>query len=376
MDFDLDPGRVHLNHGAFGAVPRRVREGVVRRAAEVERNPHRYHRAVVADRVRHARGRAARFLHHGADDIALVRNVSEGVATVVASLDLRPGDEIVVTDHNHRGVRVGLEAAARRKRARVVEVPVPLDAGEDRIVAGFAEAVGPRTRLVMVDQITSATAVLNPVAGVAAVVRAVNPEVLVLVDAAHVPGQVDVDPATLGVDFWTGNLYKWAFTPRGAGVLWVAERHRADLRPLVASWGGDEPFPVPWDHPGNQDFGPWLAIPDALDFFEAVGGWERVRRSADLVTAGAAHVAETLGTTYQQVPPRPAPTMRLVPLPDGVVTSAEDAAGLYERLSTEHGVEAGPVCFGGRGYVRVSGQVYNRADDYQRLADALTAIVR
>lgn len=136
---------------------------------------------------------------------------------------------------------------------------MPLDADEQHIVAAFAEAVGARTRLVMVDQITSVTAVLNPVAAVAAAVRQVNPEVCVLVDAAHVPGQVDVAPSGLGVDFWAGNLYKWGFTPRGAGLLWAAEPQRARLQPLVASWGADEPFPVPWEHPGNQDFGTSVA---------------------------------------------------------------------------------------------------------------------
>lgn len=128
--------------------------------------------------------------------------------------------------------------------------------------------------------------------------------------------------------------------------------------------------------PGLRDFGCWLAIPDALDFFEAIGGWERVTASADLVGAGRAYVTGALGTSEAQLPPAPAPTMRPVPLPDGMVPSAEEAAALYARLSVEHRVEAGPACFGGAGFVRVSGQVYNRAEDYERLAGALTAIVR
>lgn len=255
----FDPDRVHLNHGAYGAVPRVVREGVVRRAAEVERNPHRYHRVELTGRIREARARAASFLHLGGDGIVLVRNVSEATATVLGGLDLRAGDEVVVPDQNHRGVRFAVDAVARRGGARVVEVAVPLDADEQHLVAAFAEAVGARTRLVMVDQITSVTAVLNPVAAVAAAVRQVDPEVCVLVDAAHVPGQVDVAPSGLGVDFWAGNLYKWGFTPRGAGLLCAAEPQRARLQPLVASWGADEPFPVPWEHPGNQDFGTSVA---------------------------------------------------------------------------------------------------------------------
>ncbi len=371
MQFDLDPEVVHLNHGAFGAAPRVVGEAGSRWRAAAEANPYRFHRAVVPGAVVEARAAAAAFLHVGADDIGLVRNVSEGVATVLAALDLRPGDEVVHSDHAHGGVRLSLEAACRRAGARAVLVDVPLPAAGAEVVEAFADAVTRRTRLVLLDHITSVSASLLPVAEVARAVKAAAPDALVLVDAAHVPGHVDVDPSTLGADFWTGNLYKWAFTPRGSGVVWVAAQHRDSLVPLVPSWGADEPFPAPWDHPGSQDWASWLSIPAALEFFGEIGGWERVRRSSELVQAGQAHVAEALGTDLTGLPGCPAPCMRLVRLPDGVVEGPGDVRELYLRLSTEFAVEAGPVWFKGEGLVRFSGQVYNDPGDYERLADAL-----
>lgn len=376
MTFDLDPDRVHLNHGAFGAFPREVVEEQARWRTAAGRNPHGFHRVVAAGAVEDARAAAAAFLHLGADDVALVRNVSEGVATVLAGVGLRPGDEVVVGDHAHGGVRLAVDAACRRTGARAVEVGLPLDATDEEVVAAFAGALTDRTRLVLVDQVTSLSATVHPVAAVARAVRRTAPGARVLVDAAHVPGQVDVDPAALGVDFWTGNLYKWAFTPRGTGVLWVAPEHRAGLQPLVPSWGADEPFPRPWDHPGNQDWSAWLAIPAALRFFADAGGWEQVRRNAALVAAGQRHVAERLGTDLAGLPHSPAPCMRLVRLPDGVVTDAASARALYDRLSTEHRVEVGTAWFHGAPLVRFSGQVYNTEDDYARLADALVRTCR
>ena len=194
MTFDLDPDRVHLNHGAFGALPREVVEEQARWRTAAERNPHGFHRVVAAGAVEDARAAAAAFLHLGADDVALVRNVSEGVATVLAGVGLRAGDEVVVGDHAHGGVRLAVDAACRRTGARAVEVGLPLDATDEEVVAAFAGALTDRTRLVLVDQVTSLSATVHPVAAVARAVRRTAPGARVLVDAAHVPGQVDVDP--------------------------------------------------------------------------------------------------------------------------------------------------------------------------------------
>ncbi|HSE69604.1 MAG TPA: aminotransferase class V-fold PLP-dependent enzyme [Nocardioidaceae bacterium] len=374
--FSLDPDVVHLNHGAFGTVPDEVAATAARWRAAAEANPHRFHRVDAPAGVRAARGAAAAFVHAAPEDVALVRNVSEAVATVLHAVGLGPGDEILLSDHAQGGVRLAVDAACRRTGARAVEVVLPLDATERSIVEAFTAGAGPRTRLVLVDQITSLTATVMPVAAVAAAVRAAAPAAAILADAAHVPGHLDVDPAGLGVDFWAGNLYKWAFAPRGSAVLWVAPHRRPGLQPLVPSWGADEPFPVPWDHPGNQDWATWLAVPAALEFFAAQGGFEQVRRNSELVHAGQRHVAEALGTELAGLPATPAPCMRLVHLPAGVLDGPEDARDLYERLSTEHRIEVGPVWFGGQGLVRFSGQVYNDPGDYDRLADVLAKVCR
>ena len=186
-----------------------------------------------------------------------------------------------------------------------------------------------------------------------------------LVDAAHAPGQLDDDIAALGADHWVGNLHKWAYTPRGSAILW--SRPGADVTPTVLSWQLDDGYAASFDYPGTWDYAGWLAAADGLAYWAALGGWDAVARRADLVADGQKRVAEALGVALDQLPATPAPAMRLVPLPDGVLTSPAQADALYEALSRRR-VEVAPVCFGGAGYLRIAAAPYNTPDDYDRLA--------
>jgi isopenicillin-N epimerase len=247
----------------------------------------------------------------------------------------------------------------------------PLDASEEDVVEAFAAAVTPETRLVIVDQVTSPTALLLPVARVA---EAVAP-VPVLVDAAHVPGAVpDVRVEGLRAAFWVGNLHKWSFAPRSVAALWVARPYRDRVRPLVTSWSHDEPFPARFDLLGTVDHSAWLAVPEAIDFWERLGGWQQVAASSTLLRDGADHVASVLGTESPLGGIPSAPCMTLVALPDGVATTREEADSLWQDLYAA-GFVVPPVSFEGRGYLRLAAQAYNDEDDYARLAAALTRLV-
>lgn len=195
-----------------------------------------------------------------------------------------------------------------------------------------------------------------------------------LVDAAHVPGALPgLDIASLGAAYWVGNLHKWAFAPRSAAVLWVDDRHRDRVRPLVTSWSHGEPYPASFDLQGTVDHSAWLAIPDALDFWREVGGWDQTQRNADLLLRGADHVATALGTGSELSGIRQAPCMRTVALPEGVATTSEAAEELWQRLYAA-GFVVPPVSFAGVGHVRLAAQAYNDEDDYARLSEALVAL--
>jgi isopenicillin-N epimerase len=364
--FGLDPDVVHLNHGAFGVAPVAVRRAAAAWRERAERNPHRFNRVELPGLIAAARENAAGFLGIDPERAAWVRNVSEGVSAVLGSLALHPGDELVIGTHGYGAVRKALRHHAGRSGARIVEADFPVGAADDAIAAAYAAACSPRTRLVVVDRITSPTATVLPVAAVTAALSGTG--TLVLVDAAHAPGQLDDDIAALGADYWIGNLHKWAYTPRGSAILW--SRPGADVTPTVLSWQLEDGYAAAFDYPGTWDYAGWLAAADGLAWWTSAGGWDGVARLAAMAAEGQRTVAAALGVPLRGLPVCPAPAMRLIPLPNGFVASPGQRDWLYEALSAR-GIEVAPVHFGGAGYLRVAAAPYNTAGDYARLAGEL-----
>jgi len=378
--FALDPARTHLNLGAFGAVPRPVLAARQAWAEQAEADPHRFHRVDAPRAVAAARRSAADWLGVDHEALALVSNVTEGVSTVLASLGLGTGDEVVVSDHGYGAVRLALGSWSEHREVVVREVPVPLAATGDEVVHAFAAAVGPRTRLVIVDQITSPTARVFPVREVAAAVHAAGRDVAVLVDAAHVPGTLPTDISGLGADAWVGNFHKWLFAPRGTAGLWVAPHLRERIRPLVLGWSSAAGYPESFDARGTQDLTGWMALPDALALWDRLGGWEMVAQCRGVVSEGHRLLADAIRAAgfdidLSVLPDRPAPTMRLLPLPPGVVRDDASADALYERLSA-HGFEVAVLAWGGAGWLRPGAQVVTEVDDFRHLARELPGVLR
>jgi isopenicillin-N epimerase len=367
----VDPDHAYLNHGGFGALPVPVAEAAAAIRAEVEANPTDMLMRRWPALIDAVRDRVAGLLGTDPANLVFVPNATAGTATVLSSLHWEPGDEVVSTDHRYPAVASQL-GVLLRYGVKVVEQHVPVDIGSvaeivDRIMAGVTE----RTKLVVIDSIASPTGFLFPVAEIAAAAR--ERGIAVLVDGAHAPGQIAVDIDALGVDFWVGNLHKWVCSPRGCAALAVAPKWRDVVRPLVASHGYSLGYHDAFDWTGTADPVPVLAIPAALDFWDSLG-WDAVRRhQRELVTAGARRVAAAIGTEVAIADEFTA-AMRLVRLPVDLRSEAEREAVAY-RLITEHGVTAHITEHAGTTYVRMCGQLYNTAEHYDRLGEALTKVL-
>ena len=381
--FDLDPNLTHLNHGSFGAVPRVVAQAQQRFRLRADANPMRFHRVEQPELKAQAREVAGSLLGVGADEVALVRNPTAAVATVLSSLTwqgrLREGDVLLVNSQSYGAVATAVQHWCARSGASYDVVDLPVDATDAEVVAAHREAVarvvarGATLRMVVVDQITSPTGAVLPTVEVAAAAREVG--ALVLVDGAHAPGHVPGTPGDTGADFWTGTWHKWGFAPRGTSALWVSEAEREGVVPLTTSWNHGQPFPLPFDASGTQDFTAWFALEEAARFWTEAGGWAIAERSAGLLDEAAVLVDKAVtGTGLPRgevgLPTSPSPCLRMVALPDGVAADEPGADELYRALSAR-GVEAQVLAHAGRGWIRLSGTVYNELADYERLADLL-----
>ncbi|QNN53794.1 aminotransferase class V-fold PLP-dependent enzyme [Nocardioides mesophilus] len=380
--FDLDPAVTHLNHGSFGAVPRVVAEEQRRWRDRAEANPMRFHRVEIGAHKARARSVAADFLDVGADEVALLSNVTQAIATVLSGLAwqrrLGADDVVVVDQQGYESVRRSVEHWCERTGASYVVVPSPVAATPTATLAAFRERFaevqrrGDRVRLVVIDHISSPTGAVRPVAEVCAAAHEVG--ALTFVDAAHVPGQLGAPPAGTGADFWAGTWHKWGFAPRGSSALWVAEAERDAVLPLTTSWNHGAPYPLPFDTHGTDDYSAWFALAAAVDFWRETGGLDRAVAARDLLDAGAAAVRSVLPSVEAAGPLEQGPFLRLVPLPDGVADTTESAALLYEALSGR-GVEAQVVAYDGRGWIRLSAAPYNEVADYEHLAEVLPSVL-
>lgn len=367
----LDPNIVHLNHGSFGAVPTPVvayQDSLRRRAdlSPVEWFPR------IAERVRDARERTAPFVGARAEDTAFVPNASAAATVVYNALQLEAGDEILVTDHGYGAVTMGARRLAHRFGATVRTVSVPLLASDDEAVQRFEDARTPRTRLIVIDQITSSTARRFPTRRIAD--AAADHGVRTLVDGAHAPGLIADASIAGGGDWWFGNMHKWPCAPRGSALLVTQAHDRQELWPLIDSWGAPEPFPGRFDTQGTIDATTYLSTPAAIDFVEDEFGWAATREAmTTLADAGAEIIADALRPYSIEDPltplPAPVPSMRLVRLPEGLGTTREEADDLRMQLLDATGVETAFTSFQGIGYYRMSVHLYTEASDFDAFVE-------
>jgi isopenicillin-N epimerase len=368
--WSLDPAVLHLNHGSYGAVPRRTQQLLTELRAEAEANPMLWFRSV-PDRLAASRLQLAGFLQTDPAGFALVANASAGVTVALATIPIPAGSRIVMTNHAYGAVRFAAERFARQHQADVVEVDIPLEADDDAVVATISAELDDRTAVLVLDQISSSTAGTFPVRRLVEVCHAVD--IPVVVDGAHAPALID-EPAEDGADFWTGNFHKWPGAPRGTAGLVVADKWRDATMPLIVSWSEyDANLPERFDMQGTLDYAAWIAAPESLRVLAELDWSRRRPHLSDLVDEGAKVIAKAVGTSVAEVA-HPAPTMRLVELPLKAGPTPQAGEAFKIRASRELKAEITLTGFDDRIFLRLSAHAYNSAHDYERLAARLPAL--
>lgn len=381
----LDPDVTFLNHGSFGACPRAVLEAQSALREELEREPVHFFVRALEPRLEAARAEVAAFVGARPEDLGFVRNATSGVNAVLRSLTFAPGDELLATDHGYHACANVLDYVASRSGARVVvaKVPFPL-ASEDEVVDAIVAAVTDRTRLALVDHVTSPTGLVFPIARIVEALAARGVDTLV--DGAHAPGMVELDVEAIGAAYYTANFHKWTCAPKGAAMLWARRDRQEGLHPATISHGYDSPRPrkrflEELDWTGTDDPTSWLCVPVALRWLDALAGWPAIRaHNRALALAARRRLADALGVAL------PAPdsmigSLAALPLPPapeaGPPPSALYALPLQRALFDEHRIEVPipPWPAPPARLVRVSAHLYNTPDEYDRLGGALVALL-
>jgi isopenicillin-N epimerase len=365
-EWQLDPRWLTVNHGSFGATPKTVLAAQDEWRRRLEEQPSRFMRRVLPEALRNAATRLAAFVGGQGKDLAFVENATVGCNAVLRSLRLAPDDEILMLSHVYGAVRNTIRFVAERSGARIVEATVPFpNPTADAIVDNLAAAITNRTRIAVLDHITSASALVLPIERMIAACH--HAGVPVLIDGAHGPGQVGLDLPATGVDWYVGNCHKWLMSPKGCAFLWARPDRQEDLHPVTISHGFGQGFLAEFDWTGTRDPSAVLAVDAAIDFHYRLGGAALRARNIALAAEATSLVAARLGTEAGATGPL-AGSMGTVRLPVDGPAVMERAKRLRERM-LDHDTDV-PIHAQADGlWLRLSAQAYNEIGDYERLAD-------
>jgi isopenicillin-N epimerase len=369
------PGLIYLNHGSFGAVPHPVLHAQENFRKQFHANPTDFVIRRLPKLWAQARAALASFLGARPRDLVFVRNATEGVNTVLTNMALQPGDEILVTSHGYAACTNAARAVAEWTGAKVVVADLSFPClSAHSISSAVANRLNKRTRLVILDHITSPSALILPLKHLVTFFEDHN--VPVLVDGAHAPGQVKVNLGRIGASYYVGNCHKWLCAPPGAAFIHVSKSRQESFRPLITSHGYRAPpertrslMQIEFDWTGTQDVSAVLAIPAALEFLARhPGGINGLAQDNHAkVIAGRNAVSSALGL-QMTAPDDMIGSMASLILPQHI-----EATVLRERLLDRHHIQTqlfqwdiakAPV-------LRLSAQAYNKVSDYEKLAAAL-----
>lgn len=376
--FLLDPEIIFLNHGSFGATPKPVFDVYQSWQRRLERQPVMFLGREFDSLMYAARKDLGDYLNAKPEDLVFVPNATYGVNVVVKSLNLKVGDEILTTDHEYGACDYTWEYACKNSGAIYIHRPVnlPLQPEVD-LIDDFMAGVTPKTKVIYLSHITSPTALILPVAEICK--RAKNLGIITVVDGAHVMGQMNLNLAQIGADFYTGNCHKWSLAPKGSGFLYVSEHLQGIIEPLVISWGyGNDPQMgtgsryvdiMQWT--GTRDPAAFLSVPAAIQFLRD-NNWDEVRREChQLLKRAIGDICDLTGLVsaypldsdvYIQ--------MGVAPLPERT-----DLLKLKKRLYDEFKVEVPLTQHGNQKFVRISVQAYNTAEDINSLLEAMRILL-
>ena len=368
-EWDLDPEFLTVNHGSFGATPRTVLAAQRAWQDRMERQPTRFMIAELPAAIRKAADDLGRFVNADGRDIVFADNATTACNAVLRSLSLQPGDEVLILSHAYGAVRNAVRFVTQQAGAAITEAATPFPGPtEDGLVAAVADAITPRTRLAVIDHITSGSAIVLPAARIVAACHAFG--VPVLIDGAHAPGQIDLDIAAIGADWYAGNCHKWLCAPKGCAFLHAQPARQEGLHPGTISHGFGKGFRAEFDWTGTTDPSRFLAVTAAIDFHHRLGGAALRELNRALAAAGADCVARRLDTEAGATGTLAA-AMGTVRLPVGDA-SPENALAIRARLLAA-GTDAPVHALDGALWLRLSTFAYNRTEDFVRLADIAAA---
>ncbi len=373
--FLLDTTITFLNHGSFGACPKPIFEEYQRLQYELENEPVYFIQKKSAEYLKIAKERLAKYIGCNANDFFFTPNPTFAINTIMRSLNLEEGDEILTTNHEYGAMDRTWNFYCKKSGAKYIRQNISLPViSKEQILEEFWSGYTSKTKIVFLNQISSCTALIFPIKEICDKARELG--LITIIDGAHVPGQIDLNLTALNPDFYTGTLHKWMLAPKGSSFLYVKKSFQEMLDPLVVGWGyesvapGESQFLDYQEFQGTRDISAFLCTPKVIDFLEE-NNWKTIAKECrKLVFDNYQRICDLLQTQ----PICPITEEFLVQMAS-IPIRTSNPVELKELLFNKYKIEIPVMSLNGSYFLRYSINAYNSQDDLDILYKALQDII-
>ena len=371
--FLLEKDMIFLNHGSYGACPKTVFNVYQDWQHKLETQPVKFFTDDVYSGLKNSRYTLSNFIGCDQDEIIFFPNPTTATTNIFNNLNLRPGEEVLMTNHEYGALIRAWEKWGKRKKVKIVkqEITVPVET-KAQLIDQFFQGLTSKTRVVFISHITSQTALIFPVKEIIKIAK--EKGLITIIDGAHVPGHIPLDIHALGCDFYTGAIHKWLCGPKGSSFLYVKKKHQNWVKPVIYSWGkfGDDPGPTEFlqdfQWQGTRDMSAFLSIPAALDFY-----FRHIKKSQyqcrDINLEAYSKFESQLGTKPLSTGAKWLGQMVAHPLPENTPLD------IKEKLWDIHKIEIPVFEWNKIKLIRLSVQIYNDKEEIDLLMSALKSLI-
>lgn len=374
--FLLDSTITFLNHGSFGACPKPIFEEYQRFQLELEVEPVYFIQKKLPVYLKEAKKPFAEFIGCNVEDFFFTPNPTFAINTVMRSLNLQAGDEILSTNHEYGAMDRTWNFYFKKSGAKYIrqEISLPI-VSKEQIIEEFWKGYNSNTKVIFLNQISSSTALIFPVKEICD--KAQELGLITIIDGAHVPGHIDLNIQELDPDFYTGTLHKWMLAPKGSSFLYVKKEFQADIDPLVVSWGYESLAPSEsqfldyHEYQGTQDVSQYLCTPKVIEFLEENDWKEKSKACRKLVLDNYQRFCDLVGT--QPICPI---SVEFLGQMASIPIRTDKPMELKELLYSKYKIQIPVMPLNGEIYIRYSINIYNSVEDLEVLYQAITDIIK
>jgi isopenicillin-N epimerase len=374
--FLLDPTITFLNHGSFGACPQPIFDEYQRFQRELELDPVHFIQKKLPVYLKQAKAPLAEFVGCNPKDFFFVPNPTVAINTVMRSLQLQPGDEILATNHEYGAMDRTWHFYCKKTGAKYVRQPITLPVvSKEQMIAEFWKGYTSKTKVIFLNHISSSTALIFPVKEICD--KAQELGLITIVDGAHVPGHIDLDLADLNPDFYTGTLHKWMLAPKGSSFLYVKKEFQDDIDPLVVSWGYESLAPSEsrfldyHEYQGTNDHSAFLCTPTVINFLKENDWKAKSEACKQIVFDNYQRFCDLLQT--QPIAPI---TAEFLGQMASIPVKTSKPAELKDLLYDQYKIQIPVMPLNDKVYLRYSINAYNTQEDLEVLYRALEDILK